>query len=104
MRIDNSYLAGIANGDSPLPAGDKGKGVGSVGNNAQNGDTNASTSISLALHVPSPELSQLRESLQTSPDVRPEVLARVSSLLQSGYYFSAEAAVQTADSMLRAVD
>ncbi|HYV37905.1 MAG TPA: hypothetical protein VE988_19625 [Gemmataceae bacterium] len=94
MRIDNSYLSGLAAGE--------------IRQNAEAADAapkgEAKVDSSYPLHVPSPELDQLRQLLQASPDVRPDVMARVSLLLQSGYYSSPEAAEKTADSMIRAIE
>jgi hypothetical protein len=96
MRIDNSYLSGItagairANQDtSAAPS---------------RGDVTAPIPQQDNLHVPSAELIQLRQLLQASPQTRPDVMARVGQLLQSGYYNSPEAAQQTAQAMIQAVE
>src|SRR4051812_23158011 len=97
MHIDNSYLSGL--------------GFGEIRGNAEAGQTEGSKSgakskkpADVSVHVRSPEINKLRQLVQVSPDVRPEVIARVSQVLESGFYTTAEAATQTADAMIQAIE
>jgi len=96
MRIDNSYLSGFGPGEiranvETTEAGSK-------------GDAKATEISQSTVHIPSPELAQYRQLVQLSPDVRPDVVSRVSQLLESGYYNSPAAAEQTADAMITAIE
>lgn len=51
----------------------------------------------VARHSPSRAMLQLAAKLQQIPEVRDEVLARVSERLVTGYYLSMEAAEKTAE-------
>jgi hypothetical protein len=95
MRIDNSYLSGLGAGEIRQNA--------EAAENTQRSDLKSASS-SFSLHVPSPELDQWAQQLDASPDVRPEEMARVSLLLQTGYYSSFDAFERAADSMIRAID
>jgi hypothetical protein len=97
MRIDNSYLSSL--------------GAGGVRGNLESADTTPkgdaridSPAAQATTHIPSPELSRFRQLLQSSPDTRPDVVARVAQLLQSGYYTTPDAAEQTSDAMIRAIE
>ena len=96
MRIDNSFLSGSTAGEI--------RGNQEAAATGRTSDANQGTPSSLSVHVPSPELASFRHLLQTSPDTRPDVLARVAQLLTNGYYTSPEAAQQTADAMIKAID
>ncbi len=51
-------------------------------------------------HVRSPELLRLSEELKLIPEVREEVVARVSEKLANGDYDTRDAAVRTAETIL----
>jgi hypothetical protein len=96
MRIDNSYLSGLGAGEVRANA-----------EAAESGKSRDPKTVQLtqdSLHVPSPELANFRQLVQTSPDVRPDVVSRVSQLLESGYYASPDAAKRTADAMIQAIE
>ena len=96
MRIDNSYLSSLGAGEirHHVEASETG----------QKGANRADKLPPPPLHVPSPELAHLRQLVQISPEVRPDVIWRVSQSLESGYYTSQEAAERTADSMIQAIE
>jgi hypothetical protein len=96
MRIDNSYLSGFGPGEIRSNA--------ETAETGSKGETKAGEISQSTLHIPSPELAQYRQLVQISPDVRPDVVSRVSQLLESGYYNSPAAAEQTADAMIIAID
>jgi hypothetical protein len=94
MRIDNSFLFSPKAGEVQSNQ--------ETGATGQAGDLKGSQPVDL--HIPSPELAGLRQLLQQVPDTRPDVLARVAQLVASNYYTTPEAALRTADSMVKAID
>ncbi len=96
MRIDNSYLSGLSVGETRANA--------ESGEAVQKADLKANQSVQATTHVPSPELANLVQLVQTSPDVRADAVTRASLLLQSGYYTSSEAAGRTAQAIIQAID
>jgi hypothetical protein len=96
MRIDNSFLFGSTAGEI--------RGNQETGAALRTSDTNQGTPTAATLHVPSPELAKLRQLVEASPDTRPDVMAKAAQLLTSGYYNSPEAAQQTADAIVKAID
>jgi hypothetical protein len=96
MRIDNSYISGLVSGE--IRANTEASEAG------QKAEAQKEKPLKLAAHVPSPELANFKQLLQTSMDVRPEAVARVSHLLESGYYSSNDAAARTADAIAKSID
>jgi hypothetical protein len=96
MRIDNTYVAGLTPGE--IRANTEASEVG------QKTGAPAEKTAEIATHVPSPELANLQQLVQMSPDVRPEAVARASQLLESGYYASSAAAARTAEAIAQSID
>jgi hypothetical protein len=96
MRIDNSYLSSLGAGEIRANA--------ETAESGQKGEAKTDTNVQANLHVPSPELSNLRQLVQVSPDVRPDVVARVAQSLAGGYYGTPDAAERTADAMINAIE
>jgi hypothetical protein len=94
MRIDNFYLSGLQGGAL--------RGNQETGEAGRKGEVGSSKPPVANLHVPSPEIGQLRQLVQAVPDTRPDEIARVATLLAAGHYASAAAAQQTADAIIQA--
>jgi hypothetical protein len=96
MHIDNTYLTNRTVGQPDQPAA----------------PTDATTrspagtplSPAASAHVPSPELLDLLVRVQRAPQVRSDVLARVTQRLANGYYKTRAAATKTADALQDAQD
>jgi hypothetical protein len=65
-------------------------------------DTADQAGLDFSFHTPSLELTQWISLLSEEPEIRAEVVARVTHLLVSGYYLSPESATQTAEAILAA--
>jgi hypothetical protein len=96
MRIDNSYLTGFGPGDIRANA--------ETAETGPKSEAKAPEITQANLHVPSPELASYRQLVLTSPDVRPDVVSRVSQLLDSGYYGTPDAAKRAASAMITAIE
>lgn len=96
MRIDNSYLSSLLAGELRVSQDTADAGAKVAGA--------APGAAGTSQHVPSPELGNLQQRLQSFPDSRADVVARVAQLLHGGYYSTADAAQRTADSMIQAIE
>ena len=94
MHIENTYLTNrtLGSAEQPAAAPDAAKGTAPA----------VTPQPEASSHVPSPELLDLLEQVQQTPDVRKDVLQRVSQRLQSGYYLTRAAATQTAEAIQKA--
>ncbi len=68
--------------------------VGSV--NDGNGNSQSASQVA-ARHTPSPAMIRLAAKLEGIPEVRDDVVARVSQQLDTGYYLTKDAAAKTAE-------
>jgi hypothetical protein len=90
MRIEGSASREVGQARRPPERGEATPPV-------QAADGTASSS-----HTVSPELKALRDAVGSLPDVRPDVVAEVSSRLRSGSLNTRESATRTAEALLAA--